>query len=757
MRLIPLAGGAICVAAVLLTFSRILSGATIYLDDTASFNLPLKAFTWSQWRLGEVPLWWPNVMCGTPIFGEGQAGVLHPLNLLGALFADPVRGYNFVVILTFLVASLGAYCLARCMQVSVPAAVVAGVVYGLGGPMVSHHPHIMIIQTAALLPWTALCVLGALGSRYPLVWAVLAAELVALQWLAFSPQMLIVGLVVVAWLALWKGHEAGGWPGAGRGVAMVAGVYAAGTLAAAVQLWPVAEYWKALGGWPGERTFDRPPWPLKFVIFGPVLSEVFGGWRAKIWGFHWSETCLFSGVAATALAVAALAGGTADPRRRWLLAWSTLGAAALAFGTNYLGTPAQRLVSHLPFVQGMRCHTRVAFAVVLALAMLAAFATDAVPGARGKRRRTFTAAVVVLFAILAALFLPAIAARGPAIWQLRASFWREAWSPSGPVFLRTAIAGASLVLALGLKLPSAANKWLIAAVVSMEMVLFAAGTIWTKPASYFAPPQAVLALTREASAQESLSHTGPMGRVFLAVPPKFHTNLFALWGVHLFNGRFAEAIRPQAVDAFGHAAVALAQSKGDYGALSSLGIGWVATRPEDFPRPPEYETPGDALILDEYHLARVPGQPQIAWAPAAVTPAESQVHASTLYRRNIERGQYSVVPVEGISQTLTCATTKVIHMAASPTVLQFQARADGDSWLFMAIAWHPSWQAYRNGRPVRLHRAAGYFMAVPIGRGKHHLVLVYEPRSVLTGAIVSAVAWVAFAVLGLLGGLLQRD
>ncbi len=71
-------------------------------------------------------------------------------------------------------------------------------------------------------------------------------------------------------------------------------------------------------------------------------------------------------------------------------------------------------------------------------------------------------------------------------------------------------------------------------------------------------------------------------------------------------------------------------------------------------------------------------------------------------------------------------------------------------WMAYADAWHPSWRATVNGKPVPVYRANMAYKAIPIDAGENLIELRFGSRlfAMLT-AIVSAnaVLWLAGVVL----------
>ena len=78
-------------------------------------------------------------------------------------------------------------------------------------------------------------------------------------------------------------------------------------------------------------------------------------------------------------------------------------------------------------------------------------------------------------------------------------------------------------------------------------------------------------------------------------------------------------------------------------------------------------------------------------------------------------------------------------------------RARSESYLVLSDSWYPGWLATVDGVDVPIERANILFRAVRVPPGDHTVEFRYEPRSVSTGALVSAGSIGAAVVL--FGGL----
>ena len=82
-----------------------------------------------------------------------------------------------------------------------------------------------------------------------------------------------------------------------------------------------------------------------------------------------------------------------------------------------------------------------------------------------------------------------------------------------------------------------------------------------------------------------------------------------------------------------------------------------------------------------------------------------------------------------------------------PGHLVVDARLDRPGQLVVLEGYDPGWQARVDERPVRVSAANAIFLTLPLDAGAHRIELLYRPRSVVRGLVLSGAALVAAAVV----------
>lgn len=270
--------------------------------DLVGFHAPLADY--AAWSFGEgrVPLWDPNPYCGYPIHADPQAQLFYPPAWLafaaGALGQPGKMLYwlEWLVALHMVLAGWWTFALVRRQGCTVPAALLAGIVFQLGAFFASQAQHLGAVCGAAWMPLAWLAALE-LRERPGRRWFAVLAATLGLVFLSGFAALTIVaffstGLVFVI--------------SRPRPVAMAwfAGAVAAVALLGAVQLFPTLELT------PWSVASLRPLWnrgagtPLRawLSFFWPNYHQVFHPFDSKLFHDDYQFTMLYcySGAAAVA-------------------------------------------------------------------------------------------------------------------------------------------------------------------------------------------------------------------------------------------------------------------------------------------------------------------------------------------------------------------------------------------------------------------------------------------------------------------------
>ena len=125
---------------------------------------------------GEVPLWNPYILGGTPFVGDPLSGMYYPLLWLAVLL-PPALTFNIIFLLHLAFAGLGAFFLARDEGIPPPGALLAGIAFGGLPKLVAHISagHLTLVLAVAWTPWLMLSAAKAARGGGIRWWAVTGA------------------------------------------------------------------------------------------------------------------------------------------------------------------------------------------------------------------------------------------------------------------------------------------------------------------------------------------------------------------------------------------------------------------------------------------------------------------------------------------------------------------------------------------------------------------------------------------------------
>src|SRR2546427_853487 len=101
-----------------------LPGLALVKRDALRFFLPIKQYLVERLSAGESPQWFPYDALGRPFIGATHTGVFHPFTALYFLFPVP-DAYRASILISCLLAALGAFVLGRLLRLSPAGTVIA--------------------------------------------------------------------------------------------------------------------------------------------------------------------------------------------------------------------------------------------------------------------------------------------------------------------------------------------------------------------------------------------------------------------------------------------------------------------------------------------------------------------------------------------------------------------------------------------------------------------------------------------------------
>ncbi|MDJ0849416.1 MAG: hypothetical protein QNK04_13670 [Myxococcota bacterium] len=189
----------------------LLSGEVRTFNDLGLLHLPVRAFYADCLAQGHDFWWWPNQYTGVYLHGEGQGGLLHPLQWLGYRVLPLAAAFELEQLRSPAIAFAGALLLLLRCGLGGAAASFGALLVGFSGFGYLHYLHPNLVGVWAHVPWLMLCIHVALtGAGAPRALAIAGlVGLTASQLLLGHPQAVWLSLLVEAAWALFTVRSAG--------------------------------------------------------------------------------------------------------------------------------------------------------------------------------------------------------------------------------------------------------------------------------------------------------------------------------------------------------------------------------------------------------------------------------------------------------------------------------------------------------------------------------------------------------------------
>lgn len=173
-----------------------------FMDIVAQFY-PVRMFAAHLLHQGELPLWNPTYYCGVPLLANPQWGILYPGNFLFFLFP---AGWSFTatLVLHSVIGSWGVYLLARHITQNRYAAMLAALLYLLGGYTWAHYAFGAFLFTLAWVPFVYFWFERYMETKRGL-YVLAAGAGLALQILSGTPQLTYYAVLSYLVLVLVRG------------------------------------------------------------------------------------------------------------------------------------------------------------------------------------------------------------------------------------------------------------------------------------------------------------------------------------------------------------------------------------------------------------------------------------------------------------------------------------------------------------------------------------------------------------------------
>lgn len=707
------------------------------------------AISRSVWKWGTFPLWDSTIFCGRSMVGDQVYALMNPFCLASWLTPNPVF-MGFFVWSQVTLGIWGAFLFARKAGCNAIGAFFTAVAFTLGAKTAGHvfAGHTFLVATALGLPWILWGVENLLEKR-SFASACLLGAIAALVSYGVTVHLLYINAMFAG---LYFAARLGGlwWDGKRRDavrsslLAFVALVVCAG--AAAAWWLPIVRQTLLLSA----RSSDAG---MGFSIMGSATAKdllrfvwPFSGIPTPTLfasdaqhGFFW-ETASYPGVSCLALALAAFLVLNRD-RRILFFGYVALLFLLLAVVES---NPVFRAAYYvLPGFKLFRCWGRLFFGVNLALAVMAGLALSRQTETRSRWTFVgifFVAAQVILIGCLV-LSRPSL--RPPdGLWM--------------PLFVLLTMAVCSFLWASRDLSPV---FWQIACLVLLltEVVVLWTPHIQVAEARRVNPPL---------SAAEFLAaeHEKEEFRV-LDTTSMIEQDVAARYGLEIVSG-YDPGVYARQLSAYKR-----------IWRHDDSDITEVVTH-----APQEITCPNMLDIMNAKYLIAFEADLGPGYEMVYRTPEHESLHPRYVHRRTTVLPRAFLVgraecPREGMKLLdALCAFDprqaclvedrpfagtadfqNVPLERHSPCDVGLSVSNDSSGVLVLSESWHPDWRATDNGNPVEVRRVNHNFLGIPLEAGDHNIRVWYSPWDFYFGCVLSAVSWLALAIVYSVRKLRERE
>lgn len=686
---------------------------------------------------GQLPLWDPYALSGSPLLANDQSAPFSPFTILALLF-PAVHGISIAELAKMCVGGVGMAVFLRQLGAGGVARVAGGAAFACSSYMVVwlgwQHSAV-----DALMPWVFASVEWYLRSQRVLAWVSVAVT-VCLQFLAGHAE---TSLFVCSGLAL---YSLTCWILGDRRLSSLAGLVFAGGLGTAIsgiQILPFVSDLKqstvgadraaASNGTYHLTPHDLITWLIPNVHGNPAIDHRIGPIP------NYNESVGFAGVGMLVMSL---------PGVLWTWRRERASVAALIvtglFGAAMAYGPLTPLLGRLPALDTSD-NWRYWMLLCFVIPALGGLGVDALATRAFKGRLPSVAGAGLV--ALGSLALCALVAGALLVHRIHGQV--AALLPELPHNVETfwvLMAGAALLTALSFLIAgSLGGRGRSAAVglcllAMVEAALFSYSYEPQVPAKQIAPPTALTTWL------QLHSQGRPIAAIGNVLPPNTST-LYGIEDVRDYDivrstrsRLYWSAADPGYTD-FAWATV-LNRPRADW--LAAAGVAYMLS-------PANVRVPSTRLVttLSGVNVQAVPHAQPFAIADTRWTGASGPQAAVS----KMARAPLGPPVVEGVPSTPsgTRGRAQVTVLSRSPSAIRLRVRSSSQAAVLIHDSYSEGWSARVDGRSLRVHPAQVEFQSVLVPAGTHTVVFSYQPSSVKLGAALSGIGLILLIVLALAG------
>lgn len=727
--------------------------------DVVRMFFPWKNFSIEMIKRGEMPLWNPYNFSGNPHLANFQTGIFYPFNFVFFLFP-----FNFAwmifIILQPLLAGCFTYLFLRKIKVSRWGAVIGSLAFGYSLYFTAWLEWGNIGHAILWLP-LALFLIEKIIDKLTLKWVLLIIFSLASSILAGYIQTTIyLFIVVFAYFFFRIFSDKKQKDKFSKTVAVLAGGVLA-PLLCLVQLLPTWEIFlqSAREVYSPEKISELLlPWFYPLTTFVP---DFFGNPASRNYWLPgtYIERVIYIGILPLFFALLAI-----FYRRKEKIVTFFIGLVIIVLVLTLNLSPARFIYGMKIPILGTAVPTRILYLFAFSLAILAGFGVD-----YWLKQKKILLVPIILFGGVY-FFLWLLTFLAPMIFS---SGWIAHLGISQRnMFLPTAffLTGA-LLLAASFWLPKKLLFLGILAVSIFDLLFYFHKITPFSPEKFVYPETAVIEFLKK---EGGINRFWGYGTGYIESNFSTLTRTYSVDGYDpLFISRYGEFIstsadgkikepipRADVILAAGYGQEALRENSYRQRLLNLLGVKYVLQKNEGLGEEwqPDYVTFPEEI----YQLVWQEGPWQVyenkTALPRIFLVGDYQVEKNgqeiidLIFDLEFELDKKIILeenlPPDFVLDNQSVGTLEMLSY--QPNEIRIQTTADGNQLLFLSDNFYPGWQVYLDGEQGKIYRTNYSFRAVPVSKGKHEVVFVYQPELFKWGAAISGLTFAGVLFLGFL-------
>lgn len=684
---------------------------------------PWKHLVISDWKNGEIPLWNPYQFAGTPLLANYQSAVFSPMNLLFFLFPFKIA-WGILILLQPLLAGVGMYFFVKKIGVSKIGATLSSFSFMFCSFIVTWMGYGTLSYAVAVLPLVLVGLEGYLQQKqFRYILLMVFALFFSFMSGHFQMSLYVLSAAFLHFLFRYI-------PANNKKIFLYGlGGILIGVLLAAPQIFPsIAFYGQSLR----STIFQRPeiiPWQYLFTVIAP---DFFGNPVTRNdWFGHYAEWGSYVGVLPFLFALFSF---QEVRKNKFVLFFSCLGIVSLLLATpTFLGDLILQL--HIP-VLATSAAGRIIILFSFSLAVLSGFGIDMWMHASAKRKLFLGIFSFIFLFIGWIIIFGKIGLSVEHILIAKQNFLL----PS--IVLIGAVVGCFITFFLRSKKIAIFLSIVFLLITAFDMYRFASKWQSFSSQNLVFPDVGVTKFFQNIKNERSLGNYGGQVSLYYQLPSiegydALYPERFGTFSNYVANGSLQPASR----------SVVDFPKNGKYTAeaVNLLGVKYIIHKISDTNKPwtfPVWQYPKDFTIVyqDSSYLIfkNTKAFPRAFVAADYIVQSDSQKNLSALFAPTTD-------PLKTLVLEKDPHIVKIGSLAAQATIDLYTANkisvttvSNVKALLFLSDTYFPGWHAYVDGKETPIYRADYTFRSVVVPAGKHTVVFVYLPSSLVYGILGTA-------------------